>query len=101
MIVNLPKMLHEALLRGQVGSKKAMELAKKLSDKANASGNLDENIAAVRAFQLATETQASHAMTIANVMGMIHAMQSQDGNVGMDSECDDDDCPVHGGNKPN
>lgn len=103
MIVNLPKMLHEALLRGQTGSKKALEHACSVSAQAKASGAIDENMAAIRALQMATETQGVYAATVAHVMAAIASIQGE-GHVSDDDDCEtcgDESCPNHGGNKPN
>ena len=100
MIVNLPKMLHDALLRGQTGSKKVMDHARALSAKANASDSDQDHLASIRGFQMATETQGSYAAAVAHVMSTIQA-QGEGPNTDMDEDCGNDNCPVHGGNKPN
>lgn len=103
LVVNLPKMLHEALLRGQTASKKAMDHARVVSSKAKASGAIDENMAAIRALQMATETQGAFAATVSHVMAAVASTQGDDGP-DMDEDCDtcgNASCPNHGGNKPN
>jgi hypothetical protein len=101
MIVNLPKMLHEALLRGQTGSKKAMEHARAVSAKAKTSGSISDNSIAILAMQRATETQGAYAATVAHVMASIASTQNPGGPGDDYEQCTDESCPIHGGEKPN
>lgn len=102
LVVNLPKMLHETLLRGQTASKKALEHARTMSARAKESGAIDENMAAIRALQMATETQGAFAATVSHVMAAVASTQGDDGPEDDDCEtCTNSSCPNHGGNKPN
>jgi len=100
IVVNLPKMLYEAILRGEKASKNAMKHANAIAAKAKASGSIEENLAAVRAFQIATETQECYATTVYPIMVAISQQQNRTiYNKSEDCEtCDNDQCPE---NKPN
>jgi 2-hydroxychromene-2-carboxylate isomerase len=91
VVVNLPGLLQEALYRGRFASKKALEHAKAISKIAKSSGLTEDHLAAIQAFQIATEAQGDYASLVSHVM-----VEMSDQSGGPDPDCGDEFCPTHG-----